>query len=302
MHKSKEEVSALFQKNLGTQPTEKIEELTMAARAALRDSFCRADMGISGANFIVAETGTVVLVTNEGNGRMCSSMPRIHVAIGGMEKLVPSLEDLGVFLRLLARSATGQRITSYTTFISGPRRRNDEDGPEEFHLVLVDNGRLNLLSDPDLREALYCIRCGACLNACPVYQKIGRHAYGWVYSGPIGAVVTPVLVGVKQAKELPFASSLCGACREVCPLKINIPHMLLRLRSRVVEGGGGEKGAASARERWLMRLWLWTVRSPRTFARVTWLARLLQRPPHSAYTHPPILPLDHKQGLSGHRF
>ena len=156
--------------------------------------------------------------TNEGNGRMCTSAPKMHIALAGMEKMLPSLEDLGVFLRLLARSATGQRLTSYTTFVSGPKREHDKDGPEEFHLIVVDNGRSKMLQDVDLREALNCIRCGACLNNCPIYQNVGGHAYGWVYSGPIGAVVTPMLVGLDQSKDLPFASTLCGRCKEVCPV------------------------------------------------------------------------------------
>jgi L-lactate dehydrogenase complex protein LldF len=194
-------------------------------------------MGISGANFIVAETGTIVLVTNEGNGRMTTSAPRIHVAISGMEKLLPSIEDVGLFLRLLPRSATGQRITSYNSFISGPRAGTDEDGPEEFHLILVDNGRLNLLKDETLREALSCIRCGACLNHCPVYRKVGGHAYGWVYPGPIGAIVSPMLTGLKEGKDLPYASTLCGSCRDVCPVKIDLPKLLLDLRHKVVKSG-----------------------------------------------------------------
>ena len=278
MHKSKEQVSHLFAQKMGTPPHQDIPQLAQAAREALRETFLRADMGISGANFLVAETGTLVLVTNEGNGRMCTSLPRIHVALAGMEKLVPSLEDLGVFLRLLARSATGQRLTSYTTFVTGPRRDEEEDGPEEFYLIIVDNGRSRLLADPDLREALQCIRCGACLNICPVYRKVGGHAYGGVYSGPIGAVISPVLVGLDKAKDLPFASSLCGACREVCPVKINIPHMLLKLRSQSVEGGLGTHRKASWAERWLLRRWYNTVKSPSNFNRVSGLVRLLQVP------------------------
>ena len=236
IHKSREDVSELFEEKLNTPRYERIEDLAGEARRQLREKFINADMGITGANFIVAETGTLTLVTNEGNGRMCTSMPRIHVAITGMEKVVPSLEDLAVFLRLLIRSATGQRISSYVTTVTGPRKSLDEDGPEEFHLVVVDNGRSKLLADPHLRESLNCLRCGACLNACPVYRKVGGHAYGWVYPGPIGAVVSPVLTGISEAKHLPFASSLCGACKEACPVKINIPRMLLKLRNEISEG------------------------------------------------------------------
>lgn len=236
IHKSKEDVSELFAEKLHGPKVVEIEEMAEAAREALREKLLQADMGISGANFLVAETGTLVIITNEGNGRFCTSAPRIHVALTGMEKLIPSLEDLSTFLRLLPRAATGQRLTSYVSMVSGPRSPDEEDGPEEFHLVIVNNGRSQMLEDSELRQALSCIRCGACLNICPVYGKVGGHAYGWVYPGPIGAIVSPMLVGLKEAKDLPFASSLCGACREVCPVKINLPHMLLTLRSRLMEG------------------------------------------------------------------
>ena len=236
IHKSRSEVSTLFSEKIGTSETENIETLTSEARDQLRDKFIQADMGITGGNFLVAETGTLALVSNEGNGRMCTSMPRIHVAIVGMEKIVPSIEDLGTFLRLLIRSATGQWISSYVTMISGPSKSTDVDGPEEFHLVIVDNGRSKMLANPQLREALYCLRCGACLNACPVYRKVGGHSYGYVYPGPIGAIVSPMLTGLSDAKDLPFASSLCGACKEACPVKIDIPRMLLYLRNQLVEG------------------------------------------------------------------
>ena len=235
IHMSKEDASAVLHEKLGVPRHQEISDIAGEARRQLRVKFVHADMGITGVNFVVAETGTVVLVTNEGNGRMCTSMPRVHVAIMGMEKIIPRMEDLGVFLRLLIRSATGQRLSSYVTTINGPRRPDEADGPEEMHLVIVDNGRSRMLADPQLREALYCLRCGACLNACPVYRKVGGHAYGWVYSGPIGAVVSPMLTNISDAKDLPYASSLCGACREVCPVKINIPRMLLYLRSEISE-------------------------------------------------------------------
>ena len=236
IHKSRQEVSKLFADKIGTNHTESIETLTLEARDQLRDKFIQADMGITGGNFLVAETGTLTLVSNEGNGRMCTSMPPVHVAIVGMEKIIPSMEDLGTFLRLLIRSATGQWISSYVTMVSGPRESTDIDGPEEFHLVIVDNGRSKMLADPHLREALYCLRCGACLNACPVYRKVGGHSYGWVYPGPIGSIVSPILTGLSDAKNLPFASSLCGACKEACPVKIDIPRMLLYLRNQLAEG------------------------------------------------------------------
>jgi len=277
IHKSKEEVSALFHEKLGTPIEADIPSLTRTARETLRQKFLAADMGVSGVNFAVAETGTVCILTNEGNGRMSTSLPRVHVALMGMEKVVPALEDLAVFYRLLPRAATGQRATSYFTLVSGPRRADDEDGPEEFHLVIMDNGRSRLLADPALREALYCIRCAACLNACPVYRKVGGHSYGWVYPGPIGAVVTPVLVGLPQAKDLPFASTLCGACRDVCPVNIDIPRMLLHLRRQLSEGPPGERKAPST-ERFAFKTWSRVFKNERSMARGRSLARLLQRP------------------------
>ena len=236
-----------------------------------------ADLGISGANFVVAETGTLVIVTNEGNGRLCTSAPRIHIGITGMEKVIPSMQDLAIFLRLLPRSATGQRISSYVSMITGPRREDDEDGPEEFHLVLVDNGRSRMLRDPKLREALYCIRCGACLNICPVYARVGGHAYGWVYPGPIGAVVSPMLTGLKESKMLPQASSLCGACREACPIKINIPRMLLELRHRTAESEDSKERASSRSERFLARSYARLMNSPSRMAFGAKLGRIAQK-------------------------
>lgn len=277
MHKSKEEVGELFFKELHTRRLTEIDEMASAARTALRQKFLDADMGISGVNFAVAETGTVVIVTNEGNGRMCTSLPRIHVALMGMEKVVPALEDMAVMLRLLPRAATGQRITSYVTFVSGPRRRSDEDGPDEFHLVIMDNNRSKLLADPELREALNCIRCGACLNTCPVYQKVGGHAYGYVYPGPIGAVVTPVMVGLPKARDLPFASSLCGACREVCPIKINIPRMLLKLRGDLAEGERGQR-KISLWDKVFVKVWARATSSERSLGWARSFAVFLQRP------------------------
>jgi L-lactate dehydrogenase complex protein LldF len=247
--------------------------MAAAARDELRQEFIRADMGISGANFLVAETGTLVIITNEGNGRLCTSAPRVHVALAGMEKVVPSLEDLAVLLRLLPRSATGQRLTSYVSMVSGPKADEDVDGPEEFHLVLMDNGRTRLLADEVLREALNCLRCGACLNICPVYQKVGGHAYGWVYPGPIGAIITPTLVGEKQAKELPFASTLCGACRDACPVKIDIPRLLLHQRRKVSEGTGDKRAMSS----WKERFFAWAFHFSMSHTTVLGLARRLGR-------------------------
>ena len=245
LHKTRGQVARLFAEHLGVPYTDDISQLARIARIALRQNFLDADLGISGANFLIAETGSLVIITNEGNGRLCTSAPRIHIGIAGMEKVIPSLQDLAVFLRLLPRSATGQRLTSYVSMITGPRRASDEDGPEEFHLVIVDNGRSRLLRDPALRESLYCIRCGACLNVCPIYQRVGGHAYGWVYPGPIGSIVTPGLVGLSPAKDLPNASTLCGACRDACPVQINIPRMLLHLRSNLAQGTDSGPPAAS---------------------------------------------------------
>ena len=278
MHKSKEEVSELFEEKIDRPNLKDIEAMAGAAREVLREKLVNADMGITGANFLVAETGTVTLITNEGNGRFCTSVPKVLVSITGMEKVVPSMEDLATFIRLLPRAATGQRISSYVTHVYGPKRPDAEDGPEEYHLIIVDNGRSRLLADPDLREALFCIRCGACLNTCPVYRKVGGHSYGWVYPGPIGAVVSPVLVGLERSKDLPNASSLCGACKDVCPLKINIPHMLLKLRSQISEGSESNKGKATMAERIQAGAFRRLMSSPRMLGMVRTLGLLAQWP------------------------
>jgi L-lactate dehydrogenase complex protein LldF len=277
MHLTRHDVSDLFFRSMHSEPTEVPEQLTAIARRTLREKFARAGLGLSGANFAVAETGTVVLIENEGNIRFLTTAPRVHVALVGIEKLIPRLADLAVFLRLLGRSATGQKLTVYTSLLTGPRRPG-EDGPEEMHVVLLDNGRIATLADEKMREALYCIRCGACLNGCPVFRKIGGHAYGWVYSGPIGALVTPQLMGLQNARELPFASSLCGLCRDVCPVKINIPDLLLYLRGEVQERAPGPspRGALLG-ERTLMRLWAWAMKRPRVYSFGSRLARWGQR-------------------------
>ncbi len=230
IHKDRVAVAKAFQRELGAEYTEDPQKLCMIAREYLRDKYQIADLGISGGNFLVADTGTLVLCTNEGNGRFCTTAPRIHVAFVGIEKLVPSYSHLAVMLKLLARTSTAQPLTVYTHLITGPRRSHEHDGPEQSHVILVDNGRTNILRDPEYREALRCIRCGACLNACPVYRKATGHAYGAVYSGPIGAVITPLLKGLENYKQLPGASSLCGACYEACPVKINLPELLIKLR------------------------------------------------------------------------
>lgn len=256
IHKSMGQVADLLAEKSGGERKEDAEELTRQARLQLREVFQRADMSVTGVNFAVAETGSIVLVTNEGNGRMATSMPRIHVAAMGMEKIIPSAADLSTMLRILIRSATGQRISTYVTMVNGARTDDEEDGPEEFHLIIMNNGRDRLLRDESLRESLNCIRCGACMNACPVYRKVGGHSYGWVYPGPIGSIVSPVLTGLKDGSRLPAASTLCGACHEACPVKINIPRMLLELRSQTAEGKPDpSQRDSSASERIVWRAW-----------------------------------------------
>jgi L-lactate dehydrogenase complex protein LldF len=272
IHKSRGDVADLFVEKLGVARTSEPEELTKIARRRLREKFLSADMGITGANFAVAETGTIVLVENEGNIRLSTTLPRIHVAIMGIEKVVPRFEDIGVFLRILARSATGQKMSSYVSLITGARREGETDGAGEFHLILLDNGRTRMLANREMRESLYCLRCGACLNVCPVYQKVGGHAYGTVYSGPIGSVVTPELAGLEKANALPFASSLCGACREICPVRIDIPHLLLALRRRWSEEN------ASRLERLAVRLWSLAMRRPVLYGVGLKLAAILAGP------------------------
>ncbi len=251
IEKTAAEVAELFSRVRGEPVPAELEALTKAARAQLRETFLQADVGITGANFGVSSTGSICLVTNEGNGRLVSSMPPVHVAVMGMERLVPTTADLAVLLKLLARSGTGQKLTVYTTLITGPRRDGEVDGPEELHVVILDNGRSNLLRGR-YREMLACIRCGACLNVCPVYRKSGGAAYGPVYSGPMGAVLLPLLVGLEQAPSLPHASSLCGACTDACPVKIPLHGLLLDLRRDLVE-----EGVASRLER--LGFWLWSL-------------------------------------------
>ena len=270
IHKTKEQVADLLAEESGAERQETAEQLTRQAREMLRGVFQRADMSITGANFAVAETGSIVLVTNEGNGRMATSMPRIHVAAMGMEKLVPSAADLSAMLRILIRSATGQRISCYVTMVNGPRAHDEEDGPEEFHLVIMNNGRDRLLRDESLREALNCIRCGACMNSCPVYRKVGGHSYGWVYPGPIGSIVSPVLTGLKDGAKLPAASSLCGACHDACPVKINIPRMLLELRSQTARRRARSRATSvrDGRAAYLESVAAWNDESPSFRSRI----------------------------------
>jgi len=271
LHMTRYDVADLFSNTLGVPKEVEPENQTKIARATLREKFLNADIGVTGANFLIADSGAVVLVENEGNARLSTTAPKIHIAIAGIEKVIPRAQDLAVFLNLLGRSATGQPLTVYTSFLSGPRRAGEIDGPDEFYLVLLDNGRTKLLRDPEKRQSLYCIRCGACLNHCPVYRKIGGHNYPWVYSGPIGAIITPQFHGVTQDSWLPFASSLCGACAEVCPVKIEIPRLLLKLRSEVTEAN---KKHASL-ERWGFGAWAWAMTNPRIFRLLGYLGAKL---------------------------
>jgi L-lactate dehydrogenase complex protein LldF len=263
LHLTRYDVGDLFARTLGVANETAPEKQTLIARGVLRQKFLAADIGITGANFLVADSGAVVLVENEGNARLTTSAPKIHIAVAGIEKLIPRAQDLAVFLKLLGRSATGQALTVYTSFLSGPRRAGEIDGPEEFYVVLLDNGRTKLLADSGKRESLYCIRCGACLNHCPVYRKIGGHSFPWVYSGPIGAIITPQFMGIEHEPSLPFASSLCGACAEVCPVKIDIPRVLLELRAEVKQAE--ERGGRNRLERLAFKIWAWVMCHPRIY-------------------------------------
>ncbi|QGJ70257.1 putative L-lactate dehydrogenase, Iron-sulfur cluster-binding subunit YkgF [Planctomycetales bacterium 10988] len=230
MHLKREEISHIFHEALGTDETYDPEELTQIARRVLRQKYLDADIGISGANFGIAETGMISITENEGNARLTTSLPKVHIALMGIEKVLPRLEDLSLFLPMLATAGTGQALTGYNSMIGGPRQEGEIDGPEEFHLVLLDNHRTRLLADPEQRDALRCIRCGACLNVCPIFKNVGGHSYGTTYQGPIGSVITPHLRGLQDWKHLSQASSLCGACTETCPVKIDLHHHLLRNR------------------------------------------------------------------------
>lgn len=234
MHLTRKQISDLFHEKLGSEPTNNPEDLTMIARAVMRRKYCEADMGISGANFAVAETGMISITENEGNARLTTSLPKVHVAIVGIEKVLPKLSDLALFLPMLATAGAGQQITGYNTLYGGPRQPGEPDGPQEFHVVLLDNRRTELLADAEQRDALHCIRCGACLNVCPIFKNVGGHSYGTTYQGPIGSVITPHLRGLQEWKHLSLASSLCGACTEVCPVKIDLHHHLLHNRRNAV--------------------------------------------------------------------
>ncbi|MFM6976675.1 MAG: LutB/LldF family L-lactate oxidation iron-sulfur protein [Sphingobacteriaceae bacterium] len=241
MHLSKEDIARLFNEKFGTSIDATPEQLTQKARELLREKYTQADIGITGGNFLIADTGSVAITENEGNARLTTTFPKIQISIVGIEKLIPSLSDLDLFWPLLATHGTGQNLTVYNTILSGPRQPNETDGPEEMYVILLDNGRTNLLAQKDQRQGLYCIRCGACLNACPIYKNIGGHTYETTYSGPIGSVITPHLAGMEEFKHLSYASSLCGKCTEVCPVKIDIHKMLLLNRRDAVKNGLGTK-------------------------------------------------------------
>ncbi len=291
MHKSKEEIAALFHEKLGAPPGLSPEELTMIARRHLREAYVTAEIGVTGANFLIAEDGAVVITENEGNARLTLSCPPVHVVFAGIEKVLPRLEDLALFLPLLATSGTGQQLTCYNSIVRGPRQAGEVDGPEHLYIILLDNGRSGIYAQETFRPSLRCIRCGACLNACPVFRTIGGHTYKTPYQGPIGSVITPHLRGLAEWQHLPFASSLCGACSEVCPVSIDIHHLLLENRWAARRGGhaapawkGGMKAwafvmASRRRLQWARRLWRWLDGLARLFlprerrARVPRLAR-----------------------------
>lgn len=250
MHLSKEDIARLFHNRFGTPIDATPEQLTLKARELLRAKYVHADVGITGANFLIADTGSIAITENEGNARLCTTFPKVHIAVVGIEKMIPSIADLDLFWPLLSTHGTGQNLTVYNTILSGPRQSPETDGPEEMYVVLLDNGRTNLLAQKDQRQALYCIRCGACLNACPVYKNIGGHTYETTYSGPIGSIITPHLQGMDEFKHLSYASTLCGKCSEVCPVKIDLHKLLLLNRRDVVK-----ENLNPAKERWGWALW-----------------------------------------------
>lgn len=293
IHKSKRQIAQLFNQKLGIEYTEDVGVLTQTARKILRHKFACAEVGITGVNFGVAETGSILILENEGNARLTASLPPVHIAVMGIEKVIPKFADLDVFLKLLPRSSTGQALTTYQSILTGAATSNSDaarmsEVAAQLHIVLLDNGRSRLLANEVTRQSLACIRCGACLNACPVYREIGGHAYGSTYPGPIGAILTPQLIGLKRAAQLPFASSLCGACRDVCPVKIDIPELLLHLRAEISEGHTANKRADKSfdavdnvvakplLERLTFTLFAFTMQHPRLYAAHASFARAAQ--------------------------
>ena len=278
IHKTRRQIGRLFADKLGIPYTDDPPTLTRAARKALRAKFLAADMGVSGCNLACAESGHITTVSNEGNIRMATTLPKVHMAFMGMERIVASLADHEILFRLLANGAAAQEMAGYVSYIGGPRRDHEVDGPEEFHLVILDNGRSRILADPEFREMLCCIRCAACLNVCPVYGKIGGHAYGYAYSGPVGAVVTPLLIGINRAKDLCLGETLCGACRDACPVDIDIPRMLLALRAKLAYGDPSWRVTPVSRaEKASYRGWSWIIRHRRIYDAVLGLSALGQK-------------------------
>ena len=271
MHLTRDEISQLFQRELGSAPTDNPEELTQIARRILRKKYVTADVGITGANFAIAETGMISITENEGNARLTAALPKTMISLLGIEKVLPRLGDLALFLPMLATAGTGQAITCYNSLYGGPRLPGESDGPEEYHVVLLDNGRTRLLADAEQRDALHCIRCGACLNVCPIYKNVGGHTYATTYSGPIGSVITPHLRGLQDWKHLSYASSLCGACTETCPVKINLHHHLLQNRRNAV------RQQSAFFERWIFKNFVRIMNRPRLYRAVRNTARFFGR-------------------------
>jgi L-lactate dehydrogenase complex protein LldF len=276
MHLTRAQVASLFREKLGDVISDDPQYLVGVARRELRHAFFSAEMGITGANFLVADSGMIAITTNEGNGRLCTTLPRIHVAVAGIEKIIPRLENLALLWPVLATAGTGQPVTCYNTLIGGPRKTDEVDGPEEFHMVLLDNGRSELLADREQREVLHCIRCGSCLNACPVFRTVGGHTYGTTYPGPIGSVLTPHLRGLNEFQHMSYASSLCGACTDVCPVKIELHHHLLQNRRNAVNDA-----KRPLVERATFKLWRWAMLNAGIYALSGWFARAAMRIVHA---------------------
>ena len=278
IHKTRDDVGSLFADKLDIPYETDPPRLTWIARKALREKFLAADMGTSGCNMACAETGHITTVSNEGNIRMSTTLPRVHIAIMGMERVAARLEDHDMLLRLLCRGAAAQNMATYVSYIGGPRSAHQADGPQEFHLVVLDNGRSRILADEQFREMLCCIRCAACLNVCPVYAKIGGHSYGYAYSGPVGAVVTPLLVGINRAKDLCLGETLCGACQDICPVNINLPRMLLALRTKLAEGDTAwGVTPVDRKEKFLFQAWSWMIRNRSLYDLAVKLAAMGQK-------------------------
>ncbi len=271
LHLNRQDIGKLFHEKLGVPYTEEPTELLTIAREKLRAKFLTADIGISGVNFALAKAGAVCVIENEANARLTVGLPKTHIAVMGIEKLVPGFKELATFLKLLAPSATGQKASVYVNIIGGAPYNKLHEGPQEMHIVILDNGRSRILADPQLRETLFCIRCGACLNICPVYQQVGGHAYGWVYMGPIGITLIPQYLGEKQGRYAPFVSSLCCACFENCPVRINIPHHALKLRNRIVD-----KGYSMKIEKLGINAWAFLAKHPRLYRFATWFPGKIQ--------------------------